>query len=136
MKRKMILFGIIVTAGFLSLQAQTIDVEGTVTSAEDGNTLPGVSVVVKGTTVGTVTDINGAYQIAVPADYKILIFSFIGMVSQEVSVNNRSNIDINLETKATELSEVVITAAGIRREKKALGYSVEEVDGDQIQQVA
>ncbi len=136
MKRKMILFGIIVFAGFLSVKAQTIDVKGTVTSTEDGNTLPGVSVVVKGTTVGTVTDINGAYKIAVPADYKTLIFSFIGMVSQEVPVNNRSIIDINLETKATELSEVVITAAGIRREKKALGYSIEEVDGDQIQQVA
>ncbi len=136
MKKVLFLFGTLVFAGFLSVNAQTIDVSGTITSSEDGMSLPGVSVVVKGTTVGTVTDINGKYQIAVPVDNQVLVFSFVGMVTQELNVNGRLVVDISMNTDVTELSEVIITAAGIRREKKALGYSVEEVDGDQIQQVA
>ncbi len=136
MKKIVYLIGIFVFTGLLSVQAQTLEVSGTVTSAEDGGTLPGVSVVVKGTTVGTVTNIDGAYQISVPVDNQVLVFSFVGMVKQDVEINSRSVINIALETEVTELSEVVITAAGIRREKKALGYSVEEVSGDQVQQVA
>ena len=136
MKKVLFLFGTLVFAGFLSVNAQTIDVSGTISSSEDGMSLPGVSVVVKGTTVGTVTDINGKYQIAVPADNQILVFSFVGMVTQEANVNGRLVVDIIMNADVTELSEVIITAAGIRREKKALGYSVESVDGEQIQQVA
>ncbi len=136
MKKVLFFLEILAITGFMTVNGQTINVSGKVTSADDGESLPGVSVIVEGTTIGTVTDINGAYQISVPSDYKTLVFSFVGMVSQTVSLNGRSVIDIEMRTKATELSEVIITAAGIRREKKALGYSVEDVDGEQIQQVA
>ena len=137
MKKILSFLGIFVFTGFVLVNAQTINVSGTITSAEDGTTLPGVSVVIKGnTSIGTVSDINGKYQIAVPVDTQVLVFSFIGMITQEATVNGRSVIDLIMETEVTELSEVIITAGGIRREKKALGYSVEDVGGDKIQQVA
>ena len=136
MKTLLSFIGIFVLISVLSLQAQTRQITGTVTSADDGLTLPGVSVVVKGTTIGTVTNVDGEYSLAVPEENETLVFSYVGMVTQEVEIGDRSVINIILETELTELSEVVVTAVGIRREKKALGYSVEDVDGDKVQQVA
>jgi len=121
--------GWLFTALILTSQAwaqQTIT--GTVTSVEDGTTLPGVNVIVKGTSQGTVTDIDGNYRINVPADAEILSFSFIGLEAKDVEINGRTTIDVELASDTRQLSEVVVTAIGIEREKKALGYAVSEVE--------
>src|SRR5690349_18813040 len=93
--------------------AQTVS--GRVTTNE-GNGLPGVSVLVKGTSTGLTTDSEGKYTIAVPGESSILVFSFIGFVTQEIEVGNRTRIDVILQEDLTQLSEVVITALGIPRE--------------------
>lgn len=110
--------------------AQTVS--GTVRSATDNQPLPGVSVIVKGTTNGTSTDFNGAYTLNVSGTDPILVFSFIGMRTTEVKVGTQTQLDVNLEEDITSLSEVVITAFGIERDKKALGYSVATVDASEI----
>ena len=103
--------------------AQERMVTGKVTSAEDGSALPGVNVVVKGTTNGTVTDVEGNYKLAVPGSGGSLVFSFIGLTTQEVSIGERTVIDLGLSLDTKQLSEVVVTAQGIEREQKALGYA-------------
>ena len=113
-----------------SLVAQTIS--GTVTSSEDGGTLPGVNVVVKGSTVGTITDIEGKYELSAGEGAETLVFSFIGLKTEEVPINNRSTINLKMTDDVAELSEVVVTAFGLEREKKALGYTVQEVGGEQL----
>jgi len=85
---------------------------GKVTSAEDGAGLPGVNVVLKGTTNGAVTDANGSYQLGVPSSGGTLVFTFIGLKSQEVEIGNRTTIDVPMEQDVTQLSEVVVTTAG------------------------
>lgn len=112
--------------------AQTTSVTGKVTSAEDGSPIPGVSILVKGTNVGAVTDLEGMYSISLPAEGEVLVFSFIGMATQEVPVGDRTVIDVVLEYDAAELSEVVVTALGIERSKNELAYSAQEVKGDQV----
>lgn len=114
--------------------AQERTVSGKITSLEDGSTLPGVNVILKGTTNGTVTDIDGNFKLSVPADGGTLIFSFIGLKSEEVQVGSRSVIDLQMTSDVQQLSEVVVTAVGIEREKKALGYSIASVDADKLQQ--
>lgn len=106
-------------------------VTGKVTSADDGSPLPGVNVLVKGTTAGTVTDSNGQFSITA-ADQAILVFSFIGYTTKEVPLGSQSSIDVSLSADVTQLSEVVVTAFGIEREKKALGYSVSQVSNQEL----
>lgn len=107
-------------------------VTGRVTSADDGSALPGVNVVVKGTTTGTVTDVNGTYSLTVPEGGNVLVFTFIGLKSQEIDIAGRSAVDANLEVDVTQLSEVVVTALGIERSKNELAYSAQEVKGDEL----
>ncbi len=121
---------------FCNASAQQKTIRGKVTAAEDGTTLPGVSIVVKGATNGTVTDAQGAYQISVPETAKTLVFSFVGYAPQEINVGNASTIDVQLGVDTKQLSEVVVTAVGIQREKKALGYSVSTIKSSQLQQVS
>ena len=111
--------------------AQDVNVKGKITSDADGSTLPGVSVLIKGTTQGTITDSEGNYSIQVPSDASLL-FSFIGFKTREVNVGGRTVIDVALENDVTELSEVVVTALGVEREKASLAYAVQEVDGDNL----
>jgi TonB-linked SusC/RagA family outer membrane protein len=118
----------------LSALAQERVVSGKVTSSEDGSTLPGVNVVLKGTTNGTVTDVDGNYRLTVPATGGSLVFSFIGLQTQEVAIGERSTVDIGLGLDVQQLSEVVVTSLGLEREKKALGYSVASVSGSAMQQ--
>ena len=109
--------------------AQTT-VSGTVTSSNTGEILPGVNVSVKGSTQGTVTDIDGKYSLEVPGSQSILVFSFIGMTTQEITVGNQTTINLVMSEDAESLDEIVVTALGVEREKKALGYSVQEVQGE------
>jgi TonB-linked SusC/RagA family outer membrane protein len=112
--------------------AQERTVSGKVTSIEDGATLPGVNVVLKGTTTGTVTDIDGNFKLSVPSEGGTIVFSFIGLATEEVAIGARSVIDIQMSPDVKQLSEVVVTAFGQEREKKALGYSVQNLSGDNI----
>lgn len=118
--------------GLQVLVAQTKEITGNVTSATDGGAIPGVSVSVKGTTLGTITDMDGNFRLKVPQNAQSLLFSFVGMTTQEVAVGNQTIFNVKLEEETIGVNEVVVTALGISREKKALGYSVSEVKGDDI----
>jgi TonB-dependent SusC/RagA subfamily outer membrane receptor len=109
-----------------------ITVTGKVTSQEDGGPLPGVSVLVRGTTTGAVTDLDGEYSIEVPSGDATLEFSFIGYTRQRVQVRNRSNLNVVLVPDIAQLSEVVVTAFGIEQEKKALVSATQEVKGREL----
>jgi TonB-linked SusC/RagA family outer membrane protein len=123
---------VFVFCGMFTMQAQTRQVTGTVTSAEDGSTIPGASVVVQGTTIGTVTNFDGFYTLSVPATATQLMVSYIGYATREVPINNRTVIDVELVQDVLALEEVVVTALGITRERRTLGYAVQEVGGDDI----
>ena len=114
-----------------TLLAQTKVITGTVTD-DNGAPLPGVNVVVKGTTVGTITDADGKYSLSVPADAKTLQFLFVGMKTQEVTIGDQTTIDVTLQPDVLGLDEVVVTGLGTNRTKKALGYAVQDVKGDQL----
>ena len=116
--------------------AQEIAITGKVTSMEDGTALPGVNVLLKGTTKGTVTDIDGNYTIAVPEGEGTLVFSFIGYATKEVGIANRTTVDIAMVTDVRQLSEIVVTSAGIEKQRRSVGYAVEELEADAIQQRA
>ena len=121
--------------GLQVLMAQTKEISGTVTSADDGGLIPGVSVSVKGTTLGTITDMDGAFRLKVPQDAKILTFSFVGMATQDVVIGTQSTFKIKLSSENISVDEVVVTALGISRDKKSLGYSSQNVKEDQISTV-
>lgn len=112
-----------------SVWAQTT-IKGTVSS--EGENLPGVSVLVEGSAAGAVTDIDGNYSLEVPQGGNTLIFTFIGMARERVEIAGRSVIDVSMTADAKELSEVVVTALGLEREKASLGYAVQQVDGDAL----
>jgi TonB-linked SusC/RagA family outer membrane protein len=115
---------------FASVMAQTI--QGSVTDSV-GNSLPGVNVLLKGTAIGTTTDANGKFTMS--DDVKeggVLVFSFIGFRTKEVSVQGQTVIDVTLDDDRTTLDEVVVTALGIRREEKALGYATQTVSQSQM----
>ncbi|MBA6153224.1 SusC/RagA family TonB-linked outer membrane protein [Gelidibacter maritimus] len=121
-------FGILCTYG---MQAQTT-VKGVVVDAASSLGLPGVSVVVKGTSTGTTTDFDGNYSIDVPSGEGILQFSYVGFTTQEIAINGQSTINVSLVEDVSQLDEVVVTALGIKRERKSLGYAVQEVKGEAI----
>ncbi|GHU76730.1 SusC/RagA family TonB-linked outer membrane protein [Bacteroidia bacterium] len=131
-KLSYLLFCLFLGIGLVS--AQTTRVTGTVISADDNEPIIGASVMVRGTTIGTVTDINGAFTLNVPSDAKTLSISYVGMVSQEVPV--KPTLHILLQSDAQKLGEIVVTAMGISKEKKALGYAVQNVNGDELNQAA
>ena len=118
--------------GLQILVAQTKEISGKVTSDDDGGSLPGVSVSVKGTTLGTITDMDGAFRLKVPQDAKSLVFTFVGMTTQEVVLGNQSVVNVKLASDNIAVDEVVVTALGITREKKSLAYSTQTVSADQI----
>lgn len=108
-------------------------ITGVVKDAANGGTLPGVNVTVKEKAgVGTVTDIDGKFSLKLPEGAKTLVFSFIGYTSQDVAIAGKTSIEVQLQADARKLDEVVVTALGIKREKKALGYSVQDVKGEQL----
>lgn len=124
-------FTMILLFGAVNIQAQDITVSGKVTAADDNSALPGVNVLLKGTSTGTITDADGNYSISVPQN-SVLVFSFVGLRSQEINVGSRSVMDVSMESDITQLTEVVVTAAGIEANKRELGYSIQNVDSDEI----
>ena len=131
--RKILLIFATCLALFGSAYAQQ-PVTGTVTG-DDGLGIPGVSVVQKGTTAGTVTNIDGNFTLSVPSD-AVLVFSFVGMTTVEETVNGRSNINVVLVSSTIGIDEVVVTAMGVSRERKALGYAMSTIPSAELTKVA
>ena len=131
--RKILLLFMFFCGFVLTARAQQKVISGTVTSSVPGEgALTGASIAVKGTTIGINTDLNGRYNLVVPANAVTLVFSYIGMKKLEVEIGNRTVIDAVLEPDLMGLEEVVVTALGVSREKKAVGYSVQDVKDDVI----
>ncbi|MBK8088845.1 MAG: SusC/RagA family TonB-linked outer membrane protein [Chitinophagaceae bacterium] len=130
--QRVILLTCFLLAFLVNLQAQRQTVSGIVFSESEKTPLAGVSVTVQGAATGTVTDEKGKYSISVSSGNVIIVFSFTGYISQTVNVNNRSTIDITLTRSDGQLAEVVVTAVGIERQKKSLGYSAQTVKGDEL----
>jgi len=112
--------------------AQTKTISGLVTSENDGEPIPGVSILLVGQGSGTVTDIEGNYTISVPNNDATLRFTFIGMETKDVVVGNATTLNIELADGALQMDEVVVTAMGISREKKSIGYASQSVSGEDI----
>jgi TonB-linked SusC/RagA family outer membrane protein len=113
------------------VQQETIT--GTVTDASTGVTMLGVNILVKGTSTGTATDPNGQYELTVESLQDTLVFSFIGFQSQTVPIQGRTSVDVALEAATIGLEKMVVTALGIKREERSLGYASQEIDGESIQ---
>ncbi len=133
-KRVQMYFTVWLLLGLHGVMAQQTQVSGRVTAEKDGSSVPGVSVAVRGTTQGTLTDENGAYSIRTTDANTTLVFSSIGFITKEVAVGNRSTVNVALAEDTKTLNEVVVTALGISREKKALGYSAQQVDSEELMQ--
>src|SRR5687768_3928627 len=112
--------------------AQDMNVSGTVTDATDGIPIPGVNVIVKGTSNGTTTDTNGKYSLTVASSSSVLVFSFIGLSTQEVEVGTRQVIDVAMASDIMQLNEVVVTALGIERKRNELPYAAQQVTSEQL----
>ncbi len=124
------LFFAICILGISSLQAQTVN--GTITDAVDGSPLPGVNVIIKGTSNGVSADFDGKYSINTEKTNAILVFSYMGYTTKEVAVNGKAMINVALEQSAESLNTVVVTALGIKRETKKLGFAMTEVKGAEL----
>lgn len=126
---------LLVFLSFIGMQvvfAQTREISGVVTSAQDGSTIPGASVFVKGTTLGTVTGNDGRFSLRIPESAKTLMVSFIGMTSIEVPITSAGTYNITMKYAPVEIGEVVVTAMGIKRSEKSLGYSAATVTNEDI----
>ena len=129
MRKILLMMAAVLSAGFAF--AQNLQVTGIATSAEDGSPMPSVAVAVQGTGRGTTTDLDGAYSIQVPSN-GTLVFSFLGYDDAIVPVNGRSVINVALQPGSIQVEDVVITAMGIKRSEKALGYAATSIKGDAI----
>jgi len=126
-----ILLGVWLTAMALTTNAQDRVLTGQIISQEDGTALPGVNVTIKGTTRGTTTNSEGKYSLNVAAN-TTLVFSFVGSVAQEIAVGNQSVINVRLVSDQRQLGEVVVTALGIQKEAKGLGFSQTSINNQEL----
>lgn len=122
---------IFLVCGFQSFGQESRIVTGTITEVDTGMPLMGTTILEKGTNNGVVADFDGAYSIEVPEN-AVLVFSMIGFERQEISVNGRTTIDLSLVTDVAALDEVVVTALGIKRNPRSLGYAVSEISSEEI----
>ena len=130
--RKIIHLLLCLIIGIGIVSAQTKSVRGTVISAEDNEPIIGASVLIKGTGIGTITNIDGEFTLEAPSTAETLVVSYLGMTAQEIAIgSNLSSFRIVLRSNLL-LDEVVVTAMGVSREKKSLGYAVQEVKGDEL----
>lgn len=132
MTRKLIVF-LVLVLGAYPLLAQNKTVTGTVTDTSDGSPLPGVNVLVQGTTNGTQTDFDGNYAIEV-AEGNVLVFSYIGMRTQSITVGASNTVDVQMVVDENQLDEVVVTALGLERSEKSLSYANQQVRTEELTQ--
>lgn len=118
-----------------TVAVERIEVSGTVTDSTTGTPLPGVAVVVKGTSNGTITNATGAYSLKNVPDNAVLVLNMMGYRVTEVPVNGRASINVSMATENRVLDQFVVTALGIKREEKSLGYAVQKISGEAIQTV-
>jgi Ca-activated chloride channel family protein len=130
MKKLILVFLILSVLCSDLILAQERSITGTVTSAEDGSSLPGINVLLKGTTVGTVTDVKGNYTLKVPSKGGVIVFSFIGMKSQEVKIEKNNVINVAMSIEVQQLTEIVVTGYSPKRESIALGSSTISIRGN------
>ncbi|NJO88390.1 MAG: hypothetical protein HC831_05025 [Chloroflexia bacterium] len=130
--RKLILFLFTFCLGIATMSAQTVT--GVVTGADDGQPLPGVNIKVKGTERGTITDMDGGYSIEVTGEEDVLIFSFVGYVTKEVTVGSQTTIDFALEVDSKGLEEVIVIGYGVQQKSLVTGAisSIESKDLENI----
>ena len=114
--------------------AQTRTITGTVTSAEDGEPLPAVSIQLKGTTTGAITELDGSYRINVPQDGGVLVFSFVGLTTKEVTIGNSSVVDVQLASDVKTLGEIIVTGVAAGTPEKKLSFTVGKLNEEIIQQ--
>ncbi len=131
MRKLALILSIILFVGLQTLSAQTKAISGKVID-NLGEAIPGVSIVVKGTTIGTITRPDGTYNLNVPEDATNLVFTFVGMKLQDVLINGKTKINVTMESDAIDVDEVVVTALGIKRSEKTLGYAATTVDSDEL----
>ncbi|MFO7828571.1 MAG: TonB-dependent receptor [Bacteroidales bacterium] len=133
MKKLTIFLAFLLFVGFQA--AAQMQITGTVTDAEDGSSIPGVSIVVKGnTSIGTTTDMDGNYNLTVPGDAEVLVFSFIGMEKQEITIGGRSVIDVQLKPEVLEMGEVIVLGYNTKG-KNAITGSTVQIESDAIRDV-
>jgi iron complex outermembrane receptor protein len=130
--KKILLFAYLILLSS-SIMAQKHDVSGNITSSEDGLSLPGVSVFIKGTTLGTISDIDGNYKIENVNSNDTLVFRFLGYTVQEIPIANQIVINVVLDPSSQEIEGVVVTALGIKREKREIGYTMQTFKGEELQ---
>ncbi|MGM0507274.1 MAG: SusC/RagA family TonB-linked outer membrane protein, partial [Bacteroidota bacterium] len=121
----------LLSVGFVS-EVQAQEVTGTVTTAEDGQPLPGVNIRIQGTDSGTVSDMDGEFSLDVPSLNSTLVFSYVGFESEEIALNGRSSVDVEMTALALEGDELIVTAFGIEREARSLSYSTQNVDTETL----
>jgi TonB-linked SusC/RagA family outer membrane protein len=134
MKKFALLLTSLLLLGLSVAFAQTKSITGVVTSADDGATLPGVSVVVKGTTLGVVTDIDGKYNLDVPEDAQVLVFSYVGMKSIEENINGRTKVDVKLKADVVGVDEVMVVAYGTSKKSSFTG-SASAIKADKLEAI-
>ncbi len=132
--RKLLSLIVMLVMSVAMLIAQNRTVTGTVISAEDGEPVIGASVIVVGTNLGTVTDIDGKFSLSVPQSAKTLRFSYVGMEPKDAPIKDKMSIQLGADDKILE--DVVVTAMGVKRDRKALGYAVQDVKGEALVQAA
>lgn len=131
MKKLLLLSWVVLSFASANVLAQGRTVSGRVTSSEDGSALPGVNVVLKGTTNGTATDADGRYSLSIPSAGGTLVFTFIGLETTEVEVGDRTLVDVTMASDATQLEEVIVTAYGVTT-KEAFTGSAGVVGSEQL----
>ncbi len=125
------LFTFMIVLSTLSLSAQRT-VSGVVTGADGNQPLIGVNILIKGTSSGEITDFDGRFSITVPSEESVLVFSYTGYESQEITVGSLTDLNVTLQLNATSLDEIVVTAIGITADKSNLGYSIQSVKADEM----
>lgn len=132
MRKLALIMSLFLCVGLEAVFAQTKNITGVVTGLDDGQPIPGVSVSVKGSSLGTITSIDGTYSINVPADASAIVYRFVGMKTQEIVYTGQTKINVIMESESLEVEEVVVTAMGIKRSEKAVGYATTTIGADDI----
>ena len=136
MRKFTLLIAFLLLVGLQGVFAQSRVISGTITSSDDKLPIPGVTVVVKSTTIGTTTNLDGKFVLTVPTKYTVIAVSYVGMKTQEITITENAILDVVMEPDIMSMDEVVVTAIGIPRETKALSYSVQNVSGTELQKAA